>query len=70
MGEARKPDRGEAQVRHGDDESPAAIEEHEIDDIRERPVIVQGCNDYANVVSRSLSRVNWVVGTNRMQSSQ
>lgn len=70
MGEARKPDGGEAQVRHGDNESPAAIEEHVIDGIRERPIIVQGCNDYADVVSRSLSRVNCVVGTNRMQSSQ
>jgi hypothetical protein len=40
MGEARQPQRGETQVGNCDSDSPAAIEKHEIDQIRERPVIV------------------------------
>lgn len=72
MREARQPERGETQVRHSNDDSPAAIEEHEIDDIRERPFIVQGGNDYGEVVSRSRSFTcqSYLVGTNYMQSSQ
>lgn len=70
--EARQPERGETQVGHSDNESPAAIEEHEIDDIRERPFIVQGGNDYGQIVSRSHSFTcqSSLVGTNCMQSSQ
>ena len=33
MGEARQPERGETQVGHSDDDSPAAIEEHVVDHI-------------------------------------
>lgn len=33
MGEARQPERGETQVGHSNDKSPAAIEEHEINNI-------------------------------------
>lgn len=37
MGDAREPEGCEAEVRDGDDGGPAAVEEHEVDDVGEGP---------------------------------